>query len=79
MLDGGVETCTVNAEATAALREKLKAGRRGEPPMIDRGSGFEKMLRGEVKPWTRYGVTATPSPRTRGEGVAKPDRGIKPD
>ena len=53
VLDGDVETCTVNAEATAALREKLKAGRRGEPPMIDRGSGFEKMLRGEVKPWTR--------------------------
>jgi hypothetical protein len=21
--------------------------------MIDRGAGFEKMLRGEVKPWTR--------------------------
>jgi len=53
VLDGDVETCTVNAEATAALREKLKAGRRGEPPMIDRGSGFEKMLRGEVRPWTR--------------------------
>jgi N-methylhydantoinase B len=53
VLDGDMETCTVNAEATAALREKLKAGRRGEPPMIDRGSGFEKMLRGEVKPWTR--------------------------
>jgi hypothetical protein len=53
VLDGDVETCTVNAEATAALREKLKAGRRGEPPMIDRGFGFEKMLRGEVKPWTR--------------------------
>jgi N-methylhydantoinase B len=53
VLDGDVETCTVNAEATAALREKLKAGRRGKPPMIDRGSGFEKMLRGEVRPWTR--------------------------
>jgi N-methylhydantoinase B len=53
VLDGDVETCTVNAEATAALRDKLKAGRRGEPPMIDRGFGFEKMLRGEVKPWTR--------------------------
>jgi N-methylhydantoinase B len=53
VLDGGVETGTVNAEATSALREKLKAGRRGAPPMIDRGSGFERMLRGEVKPWTR--------------------------
>jgi hypothetical protein len=23
--------------------------------MIDRGDGFEKMIRGEVKPWTRTG------------------------
>ena len=53
VLDGDMDACTVSAEATSALREKLKACRRGEPPMIDRGSGFEKMLRGEVKPWTR--------------------------
>ena len=26
---------------------------RGAPPMIDRGAGFEKMIRGEVKPWMR--------------------------
>ena len=24
-----------------------------QPPMIDRGDGFEKMMRGEVKPWVR--------------------------
>jgi N-methylhydantoinase B len=43
----------VDAAATSALRAKLKAARTNEPPMIDRGAGFEKMIRGEVKPWTR--------------------------
>jgi N-methylhydantoinase B len=47
------EPFVIDAKATAALREKLKAAPRGEKPMIDRGSGFEKMIRGEVKPWTR--------------------------
>jgi hypothetical protein len=35
------------------LRETLKAERTGQPLMIDRGAGFERMIRGEVKPWTR--------------------------
>ena len=45
----------VDANATAALRAKLKAARTNEQPMIDRGAGFEKMIRGEVKPWIRSG------------------------
>jgi hypothetical protein len=49
----GIEAFCVDGKGTAALREKLKAARRGEPAMIDRGEGFEKMIRGEVKPWTR--------------------------
>jgi hypothetical protein len=35
------------------LREKQKSGQVRGNSMIDRGSGFEKMIRGEVKPWTR--------------------------
>jgi N-methylhydantoinase B len=49
----GGEPFGIDAKATADLREKLKAARHGEKPMIDRGGGFEKMIRGEVKPWTR--------------------------
>ncbi|MGB6543725.1 MAG: hypothetical protein WBF03_22980, partial [Xanthobacteraceae bacterium] len=49
----GIAALRIDAEATAALRKKLKTARTSEPPMIDRGAGFEKMLRGEVKPWTR--------------------------
>ena len=51
--DGGAEQATIDATATEVLRQKLKAARQGERPMIDRGSGFEKMLRGEIKPWVR--------------------------
>ena len=40
-------------QATAALRAKLRAERHRDSPMIDRGQGYEKMLRGEVMPWTR--------------------------
>jgi N-methylhydantoinase B len=44
-----------DAAATKALRRELRA-RRSEPlPMIDRGPGHEKMLRGEFKPWKRSG------------------------
>jgi N-methylhydantoinase B len=43
----------VDDKATAALRQKLQRARTGGPPMIDRGTGFDKMIRGEVKPWTR--------------------------
>jgi N-methylhydantoinase B len=53
VLDGGSEGFDIDAKATAALREKLKTSRRGEMSMIDRGPGFEQMLRGEVKPWVR--------------------------
>jgi hypothetical protein len=31
----------------------LQAQRGGARPAIDRGDGYEKMLRGEVKPWQR--------------------------
>jgi N-methylhydantoinase B len=49
----GSGSFTIDAQATEALRAKLKAARNNAPAMIDRGSGFEKMLRGEVKPWVR--------------------------
>jgi N-methylhydantoinase B len=52
---GSGEPFVIDAKATAALREKLKAAQQGERPMIDRGSGFEKMIRGEVRPWVRSG------------------------
>jgi N-methylhydantoinase B len=51
--DAGAGSLIIDAKATAALREKRKAECAGERRMIDRGPGFAKMLRGEVKPWTR--------------------------
>ena len=45
----------IDAAETAALRTKLKAARTSAPPMIDRGSGYDKMQRGEFKPWVRSG------------------------
>ncbi len=47
------EPFSIDADATSALRQKLNSERRDEHTMIDRGGGFEKMLRGEVKPWIR--------------------------
>jgi N-methylhydantoinase B len=49
------EGFAIDAAATAALRKNLNGERRGERAMIDRGGGFEKMIRGEVKPWVRTG------------------------
>ena len=51
----GKDEYAIDEAATAALRAKLKAARTSAPPMIDRGTGFEKMIRGEVKPWVRSG------------------------
>jgi N-methylhydantoinase B len=44
---------TIDEAATTALRQKLRSGRLATPAIIDRGEGFEKMLRGEFKPWIR--------------------------
>ena len=44
---------TIDAAATVARRNELRAKRAGAPPMIDRGEGFDKMLRGEHKPRMR--------------------------
>jgi N-methylhydantoinase B len=46
-------SCTLDEQATASLRAKLQGRRRKDRPIIDRGDGYEKMLRGEVVPWTR--------------------------
>jgi N-methylhydantoinase B len=40
----------VDEVATAQQRATLRAARTSPPPMIDRGEGYEKMLRGEYKP-----------------------------
>jgi N-methylhydantoinase B len=48
----GTDAFAIDAPSTAALRGNL-AARRGKAPPIDRGEGYEKMLRGEVVPWTR--------------------------
>ncbi len=49
----GKNPLVVDEAATTALREKRKAARKTTPAMIDRGAGFEKMQRGEFKPWVR--------------------------
>jgi len=51
--DAGADSFTIDAQATMALRAKLVARRGKDLPMIDRGEGYAKMLRGEVVPWTR--------------------------
>ncbi|MCL4799962.1 MAG: hydantoinase B/oxoprolinase family protein [Burkholderiales bacterium] len=40
----------VDEAATGRLRAELRAARMEPPPMIDRGPGYEKMLRGEFGP-----------------------------
>ncbi|MGA7788362.1 MAG: hypothetical protein WCA56_09375, partial [Xanthobacteraceae bacterium] len=49
--DGGA--ATIDVPATDQLREERRVGRQTAPAIIDRGEGFEKMLRGEFKPWIR--------------------------
>jgi N-methylhydantoinase B len=49
----GTPDMAVDEAATAERRAALRAQRRGPPPMIDRGTGFEKMLRGEFAPRMR--------------------------
>jgi len=40
----------LDAAATAKLRSDLRAQRASPPPMIDRGPGYERMVRGECAP-----------------------------
>ena len=40
----------VDGAATAKLRAEMRAARKGPLPLIDRGPGYEKMLRGEYGP-----------------------------
>jgi len=49
----GADAVRVDEQATNELRERARSARQGIAPIIDRGEGFEKMLRGEFKPWTR--------------------------
>ncbi len=49
----GTAGVAVDEPATAERRASLRAQRTGPLPMIDRGSGFEKMLRGEFAPRMR--------------------------
>ena len=51
--DDDAVSWTIDEGATGNLRQKSQAERQNERPIIDRGEGFEKMLRGEVKPWIR--------------------------
>jgi N-methylhydantoinase B len=44
---------SLDAQATKDLRARLEGERKGDRPIIDRGEGFERMLRGEFKPWIR--------------------------
>jgi N-methylhydantoinase B len=49
----GTADIAVNEAATAERRAALRAQRTGPLPMIDRGTGFTKMLRGEFAPRMR--------------------------
>jgi N-methylhydantoinase B len=43
----------IDPAATLRRRDELRKTRRGPPSMIDRGEGYEKMLRGEHLPRMR--------------------------
>src|ERR1700722_6359414 len=47
------DSASIDEQATKVLRERPRSARQSIAPVIDRGEGFEKMLRGEFKPWTR--------------------------
>jgi N-methylhydantoinase B len=49
--DGG--DYRVDEDATSRSRHELCAKRGASPPVIDRGEGYEKMLRGECAPRMR--------------------------
>jgi N-methylhydantoinase B len=42
---GNEDAYQVDTKATAALRAKLRAAQKSPPPMIDRGAGYERMMR----------------------------------
>jgi N-methylhydantoinase B len=50
VLTGSANAYAVDEAATVKLRAELRAARKGPLPLIDRGPGFEKMLRGEYGP-----------------------------
>jgi N-methylhydantoinase B len=50
---GAEHDYVVDEEATVQRRSELRARRASSPPVIDRGDGYEKMLRGECKPRMR--------------------------
>jgi N-methylhydantoinase B len=53
VLTGTSSQMAVDEQATKTLRDQLRGKGKVRRPVIDRGEGFEKMLRGEFKPWVR--------------------------
>jgi N-methylhydantoinase B len=53
LIGDGTANVAVDEPATKERRAALRAQRTGPPPMIDRGTGFMKMLRGEFAPRMR--------------------------
>jgi len=56
-VDAASEACDVDEAATATVRAALRARRTAPLPMIDRGPGYEQMLRGACPPRMRTGAT----------------------
>jgi N-methylhydantoinase B len=50
---GDNEEPSIDEGATTVLRAKKKAEQQARSGMIDRGEGFQRMQRGEFKPWVR--------------------------
>jgi N-methylhydantoinase B len=53
VLSGTADEMVVDEQATRTLRDQLRGKGSAARPVIDRGEGFERMLRGEFKPWVR--------------------------
>jgi len=50
---GAADQPVIDEAATTQRRTELAKTRNNLPPMIDRGEGYEKMLRGEHRPRMR--------------------------
>jgi N-methylhydantoinase B len=53
MVAGSTEQPVIDEAATKRRRADMGKARNTPPPMIDRGEGYEKMLRGEHRPRLR--------------------------
>ena len=65
--ESGANAFVIDEQATTALRASSRPSDTAPRSMIDRGEGYEKMLRGEFAPWTRCSLKQRNSRGTNGD------------